>query len=406
MLGYLLDTMGFSDSLQGVLGTVATFACGAQLFALFLSERRVKKICLFGNLINQSAFIVMYLFPIFDLSSEGRTAILLVVLIVGHIVNNAVRPSKLAMYMNSVPFDKRGSFTAIKEMISLVGGITVSLLMGRIADVFRNADGLPTKEYYVICAIALIIMTAIHTVSVASATEEAPSVAEKASIGKVLKRISKNKSFIKVVVVGLLWNIATALSISFYASYLREELTFNFTTIAILTTVSSVARILASPLLGKIADKYSFATSMTISFALAGIGFLAMVFTAPATKWLYAVYACLYGFAMAGINSGVINLVYDYVDNKDRGAAMGVKNAIGGILAFFTALLSGIIVTSIQENGGFHIFGTSLYAQQVLAFLSFCSVIILIIYMRCIIAPLKRVEEAYKSGEKSNSYTK
>ena len=42
MLSYLLDTVGFSDSLQGVLGTVATFACGAQLFTLFLSEKRVK----------------------------------------------------------------------------------------------------------------------------------------------------------------------------------------------------------------------------------------------------------------------------------------------------------------------------------------------------------------------------
>ena len=34
MLGYILDTLGFSDAVQGIISTVATFTCGAQLFAL------------------------------------------------------------------------------------------------------------------------------------------------------------------------------------------------------------------------------------------------------------------------------------------------------------------------------------------------------------------------------------
>lgn len=400
LLGYLLDTLGLSDSMQGVLGTVTTFACGAQLFALFLSERRVKKICAVGNVINQTFFVILYLFPLFELTSEVRTAILLVLLILGHIINNAVRPSKLTMYMASVPLNKRGGFTAVKEMISLIGGITVSLAMGKVADIFRNENGLPTKEYYVICAVTLIVMTFIHTGSVVAATEKAPTKAKaKTPLKEVIVRISKNRSFVKVIIVGILWNIATALSISFFASYLREELAFNFTTIAILTTVSSLARIFASPLLGKIADKYSFATSMTISFGIAGLGFLAMVFTAPETKWLYVVYACLYGIAMAGINSGVINLIYDYVEERDRAAAMGVKNALGGILAFFTALLSGAILSAIQKRGGLSVFGVTFYAQQILSLLSLIAVIILLIYMRLFIAPLKRVEDvesAYK----------
>lgn len=393
MLGYLLDTLGFSDSLQGILGTVATFTCGAQLFALLLSGRRVKKICAIGNTVNQAAFVILYLFPLFKLDGNVKTAILTVLLIGGHLLNNAVRPSKLAMYMDSVPLDKRGGFTAYKEMISLAGGIVVSLVMGRIADVYRSSDGLPTKEYYVICAIALVIMTLIHTLSVAVATEKESPSAERAPLTEVMQRIAKNKSFIKVVVVGILWSVVSALSTSFFASYLREELAFPFTVIAIFSTLGSIARILISPLLGKIADKYSFATSMTISFGLAGLGFLAMVFTVPETKWLYAAYCCLNGFAMAGINSGVINLVYDYVDKRDRATAMGIKNALGGILAFFTALLSGSILSAIQKNGGFRLFGSTLYAQQFLSVLSCVAILILIIYMRLVIAPLKRVDD-------------
>ena len=393
MLGYLLDTVGFSDSLQGILGTVATFTCGAQLFALFMSGRRVKKMCAVGNTINQFCFVILYLFPLVSISPELRTTLLVILLIIGHIINNAVRPSKLTMYMDSVPTGTRGSFTAVKEMISLAGGIVVSLVMGRVADTFRSADGLPTKEYYVICAVALLIMALIHLGSVVIATEKQTDQVERVPLKDTMRRISKNKNFIKVVIVGLIWHTASAFSISFFASYLREELAFTFTVIAILTTVSSIARILASPILGRIADKHSFATSMTVAFILAGLGFLAMVFTSPETRWLYIAYACFYGFAMAGINSGVINFVYDYVEHQDRATAMGVNSALGGILSFFVALLSGAIMSAVQKRGGFNIFGANLYAQQVLSILSCIAVVILIVYMRKVIAPLKRVEE-------------
>lgn len=393
MLGYLLDTVGFSDSLQGILGTVATFACGAQLFALFMSGKRVKKLCAAGNLINQLCFVILYLFPLVSMSPRLRTVLLVILLITGHVINNAVRPSKLTMYMDSVPTGTRGTFTAIKEMISLAGGIIVSLVMGRVADIYRSSDGLPTKEYYVICAIALLLMTLIHLASVVIATEKPIRDTEKVPFRAAVKRIATNKNFIKVVIVGLIWHAASAFSISFYASYLREELAFTFTVIAILTTVSSIARIIASPVLGRLADKYSFATSMTIAFILAGVGFLAMVFTSPETRWLYIAYACFYGFAMAGINSGVINFVYDYVEHQDRAIAMGFNSALGGILSFFVALLSGAIMSKVQEMGGFRVFGANLYAQQLLSILSCIAVVILIIYMRKVIAPLKRVEE-------------
>jgi MFS family permease len=392
MLSYLLDTVGFSDSLQGILGTVATFTCGASLFAVFLSGKRVKRICVVGNTINQLCFVILYLFPLFEFSPKLKTVLLLTLLLLGHLMNKALFSSRTNMFMCSVPADKRGIFTATKEMISLAGGITISLVMGRVADTFRRTDGLPTKKYYVICAVALLLMTLIHTASLTTATEKPIENTKKTSLRDTMKKIITNTTFTKVVVVGLFWNVASAFSVSFFASYLREELAFNFTVIAILTTVGSLARIVASPVMGRIADKYSFATSMTIAFILAGLGFVAIIFTVPDTRWLYVAYACLHGFGTAGIHSGLINCIYDYVPREDRAIALSVKNAIGGILTFFTALISGVIMTAIQKNGGFTILGVNLYAQQVLSFISFIAVTILIAYMRIVIAPLKKVE--------------
>ena len=390
-LGYILDTLGFNDAMQGIISTVATFTLGAQLFALFLRGRRAKRIVTIGHLINQLAFMLLYLLPIFDISPALRTALLMVLLFSGHIINNAINPAKITWLMTSVPNDKRGSFTAVKEMISLAGGIVVSLALGAVADIFRDADGLPTRPYYIICCVALLLMTAIHTVTLLVSHEEESTAPEKISIGRTLSDMLHNRDLIKVILVGIIWNIASGFSVSFYTSYLREELAFKFTIISAISMIASIGRILVSPIVGRIADKRSFAFSMTLCFAAVGIGFFSMIFVTPETRWLYLVYACLHAFSMAGINSGVINLIYDYVQPRDRAVAMGVKNALGGILGFFAALLSGVVVSSIQAAGGFRIFGMTLYAQQVLSVVSFVVTILLIIYMRVVIKPLKRV---------------
>ena len=66
-----------------------------------------------------------------------------------------------------------------------------------------------------------------------------------------------------------------------------------------------------------------------------------------------------------------------------------------------TMLGSGWILARIQANGGLSIFGVSLYAQQFLSILSLVVMITLIIYMRAVIAPLKKVD-APSSEQKEN----
>lgn len=392
MLGYLLDTLGFSDAVQGIISTVATFTCGAQLFALVISGRAAKRISTIGHIINQACFAVLYFLPLFDIPSSVKSVILIVLLFAGHIIGNALMPNKTVWLMSAVPNEKRGSFTAIKEMVSLAGGIAVSLVMGAIADTYRSSDGLPTSEYYVICTVALIIMTVIHTVTLLVSTEKEPVERKRVPIVATVKRMFSRADLIKVILVGIIWNIASGFSASFFASYLREELAFTFTIISLITTIGSICRIVVSPLIGKIADKYSFSFSMTLSFCVVAVGFLCVCFTTPETRWLYLGYSCMHSFAMAGINSGVINLIYDYVAPEDRAVALGVKNALGGIIGFLAALVSGAILENIQASGGLEIFGLNLYAQQVLAFMSLVVTVLLIIYMRVVIRPLHRVD--------------
>ena len=72
---------------------------------------------------------------------------------------------------------------------------------------------------------------------------------------------------------------------------------------------------------------------------------------------------------------------------------MGIKNAIGGIIGFFATLLSSSLLASIQSLPGktVAILGMPMYAQQVLSAISLLFTIGLIVYMRLVIAPMKKV---------------
>lgn len=168
LLGYILEALGFSDAQQGIILTVATFTCGAQLCAVFTSGKTVKRIVTVGHLINQLCFVLLYLLPTFEISQSVKATVFIVLLFAGHLLNNAVNPAKIAMYMNSVPDKSRGSFTAIKEMVSLAGGIAgflatlaASLLLGSMRSKpsgHLTMFGVPVYAQQILSLISLVVV--------------------------------------------------------------------------------------------------------------------------------------------------------------------------------------------------------------------------------------------------------
>jgi len=98
--------------------------------------------------------------------------------------------------------------------------------------------------------------------------------------------------------------------------------------------------------------------------------------------------------SMAGINGGLMNIIFDFVPPSERPAALGIKYSVGGLAGFFASLAGSVIVTSIQKNGNTFL-GMPFYAQQLLSVIALAICIVLVIYMRTVIAKLK----ANKDGQ-------
>ena len=146
--------------------------------------------------------------------------------------------------------------------------------------------------------------------------------------------------------------------------------------------------------MGRFADKYSFAKMLNICFIIVLVGFSINIFTVPSNgKIFYTAFYVLYAIAMAGINSSMINLIYDYVDKERRIGALALNGTLSGFAGFFATLAVTPLVSYIQNNGN-RLFGINMYAQQALSALAVVLVAVLIIYLNLVVRKIdKRGED-------------
>jgi len=357
--------LGISDSLTGVITAFVSLGCSFQMLSIFLSRKSgVKRMVITASVINELLFAAIYLTPFVPLSSGGKTVVFMVCMMAANIIHQMFNSPKIGWYMSLVDDRKRGVFTANKEIISLIGGMIFTTVMGNVMDRFEAAGNL--RGGFIVCGITLFALMVGHTLTfVFSKEKPQEDAADATAFGPKVRTLLKNRLYIKAVAVGVLWNVATHCATPFYATYQINELGFSLSFVAILGVISSVVRALFSRGMGRFADRHSFADMMLLCMLLMGGSFGVMMFTVPQNGYvLFTVYTVLCAVANAGINSALINLVFDYAPNDLRSEALALQRTVYGLGGFFAALAVSPLITYIQGNAnGF--LGMTVYAQQV-----------------------------------------
>ena len=387
----LTNALGLSDSMTGILSSLATLGCSLQILAVFLwGNKRVKRSVTVLHSLNQLCFTLLYVVPFVSIPRSAKIVVFVILIFVGRIVNNLVQSPKINWFMSLVDDRKRGRFTANKEIISLIGGMIFSFAMGNVMDRFEESGNI--KGAFVICGITLFVLTLLHTATLFLSREKEPPSTNALSSKALLSDLIRDPSFIKIVLVSVLWNIAHCVTTPFLGVYQIKELGFSMVYVSILSAAYSICRVLFSRPLGKYADKHSFAQMLNICFGAAMIGFTVNVFTVPSNgKVFYAIYYMLYAIGMAGINSGGINLIYERVSREKRVCALALKNSIAGIAGFFTTLLAGQLIDKIQADGN-RFLGLNVYAQQVASAISAILVLGVIVYLNTVVTKISGVK--------------
>ncbi len=387
-LAMIAKELGISDTLTGIISSFISLGCVFQLFAMLLRKGNAKKNVLFLSVLNQMLFMSLYIVPLMGGSRDLKAALFIVIILLAYFFYNVAHPKKIDWFMSLVDYEKRGVFTAKKEMVSLISGMAFSFIMGGIVDHYNEIGEIRTA--FIICAIVIFVLMLFHTLSMILTIEKPAGAAGSAKKTDFLS-VLKDKNILRITVVFVLWHIASYCAIPYYGTYQIGELGFSQGFVAVLSVVYAVARISFSFVWGRYADRQSFAKMLRLCFAVAALGFLINVFCVPGNgKIVYTLFYVCNAIAMGGINSALINLCYDYVAEEKRADALAVSLAIAGIFGFLATLAVSPLVTYIQKSGNTFL-GMQVYAQQVLSVIAFIATLLTILYVSLFLMKVKKL---------------
>lgn len=379
-LAALTGALGMSDSLTGILSSVISLGCLFQLLSVPIRTKKPKRFVTLFSITNQLLFMFLYMVPLLGGSAKFKTGLFIAVIFSAYVIYNIAHPKKIAWLMSLVDDGSRGRFTADKEIISLLSGMVFTALMGALIDRFRDTGNIKTA--FLLCAATMLVLTAFHTVTLIFTPSPFPANSEKrerTSCGKEYS-LFKNKSIMRIALLFVIWNIAAYASAPFYGTYQINELAFSLKFVSVLGIAESTARIAVSRLLGAYADRRSFTVMIRLCFLVMAAGYLCCTFAVPANgKIMFLIYGICHGIAMGGINSALINLVFDYVPASARADALALSQAAAGTSGFFSALVFSLLVSRIQRNGN-RLFGLPIYAQQAVSVIALAATLAAALY--------------------------
>ena len=382
-LATITKELKFSDSLTGILSSIISLGCLFQLISMFIRKNKFKKFVITNSILNQLLFLILYIIPLLTGAKTFKTFAFVFAIISAYLIYNIAHPKKINWLMSLVEDNHRGIFTANKEIISLVCGMVFSFLMGAAVDYFVDKGEI--RIAFIITAAVMLVISVLHTLTMLFTPEKTNEIKEKKNIGKIIKSVVGNKKLIMVTVVFILYNVVTYSTTPFYGTYFIKELGFSLKETTLLATIGSVSRVLVSRFWGRYADKHSFAVMMEKCLLAFALSYICITFANPQTgKFAVSAYYVFHGIALGGINSAVINMIFDYVSPEFRADSLAICQAVAGIFGFLTTLLVSPLIMLVQTSGN-SIFGITVYAQQMLSLGGMIITIIAVLFVRFMI---------------------
>ena len=159
-LATLLTRNGVSDAATGVISQLAALSFLAQLSSVIYKKTKgIKRWITNMHVLNQLMFVSLYLIPLFGFPKWLSVVLFAVMLLGGNIISNIISPFKYSYMMSFVPGNSRGTFTATKEIVSLITGMIFTFVMGAVVD-YYHAVG--KDNGFFVCSITILTLSITH----------------------------------------------------------------------------------------------------------------------------------------------------------------------------------------------------------------------------------------------------
>ncbi len=386
-LAKLLKSTGMSDSLAGIIASFVSFAFLFQLLSIFILKRKIntKGLCITFETVSQLCFVFLYVVPFLPVENNIKSLLVVAAIMIAYAFKYIVSSIFFNWANSYVDPMHRGSFSAVKEMISLAGGIVFSFVMGFVTDMFFERGNTNGAFLFIAISVFVLTLTNFYCLCKIKNCSINSTQSTKVSMGVVLKKTLFNKKFAPVIISTSFFSFGSYITTGFLGVYKTEDLLISLSVVSIISGIASVGRMLVSKPFGRYSDKKSYAKGLELGYLLMAISFLSLIFTSPDTWWLIIVYHLLHNIGYAGVNQNTFNIAYSYVEADFISQAMAFRSAISGIVGFVGALVGARVLAIVQANGNM-IFGIHIYGQQVMALISLICILTSVAILHFVVA--------------------
>jgi hypothetical protein len=377
-LAKLTTTIGISDSMTAILSSIASLAGMFQIVSIFLAHKTpVKRWVLPITFVTQALVSTLYIIPFLNVGTAAPL-IFFVIILISRAAVNVVAPAKSNWFLSLVDDRSRGNFQAKINIVSLAGGTVFTFLASFAIDKFEangNLSGAFTVITVVICVLAIFQIACLIF-----AREKQVEVLKNDSPIKAVKSLCKNKIYVRILIFNAIWALASNITTPFLSTYQIKELGFSMTFISTVGIVVSFLQIFVVYFFGRYSMRHSYSSILRIAyiFALVAFGFV-MLSTASNGHVMFTIYRLVNLFFGAASAVSSTSLLFTVVPTNERTSAIAFKTIITGLIGFSTTLIVSPILTALL-NSEFFLFGMRIFAQQILATVSFSVTALLLVY--------------------------
>lgn len=349
LVGYA-SYLGANEQFNGIIVALPLLANIIQLFSPLvfekLSRRRplIVALCLFYR----TLLCLMMFIPFVTDSKPARLLILGGMYFLAYCAAGFLTPAAASWIISLVPDKLRGRYFGLRDMCILASAAVLSLVMGRVLDLFKS-NRQDYLGFVVVFSVALVI-TLFNVLTLKRIREpEVKPYDQNLDIKGLISIPLRDKQFRKVVLLNILWNLSVQFSLPFFSVYMVNGLKLSYTYIMVIGIILSCVQSYSARIWGRISEKKSWEFTTVASMAVLGIVHVTWSFINHNTYFVIIPFVqVLAGIGWAGVNMSLFNIQFKYAPQEGRTVFIGFNAALAGAAGFFSALMGSFVVGALS----------------------------------------------------------
>lgn len=345
LIGFALE-LGASNTLVGVIAAVTPLSQMFQIPAMFLVEkfRNRKRLVMLTAGISRTFWLAIAFIP-WIVPERYRLWCLLAFLVSYFGLANVAGCAWNSWMRDFVPITGFGTFFGRRMALATLVGATLSLAAGYGVDAYRDHVGHAFGAYTALYIVAAM-SGYISVIFVSRVPEPVMQPNPGISMWSILSQPFRDVNFRKVLVFLGSWNFAVNFATPFFAVYLLKELHMSMAWVIGLTVVSQFFNVVFYRIWGRLADRFSNKSVLSVSVPLYLICFLLWPFTTMPdptvlTIPLLIIIHVLAGISTAGVTLCTANIALKLAPYGKATAYVAVNALVSGTVATFAPICAG-----------------------------------------------------------------